>query len=142
MGITRFNAGDGYAHYVGKDGVSLEILPQAQGIVHPFKIKAFKKNGALKATVRAGTANNLVPILDGDDMDIVPPPELTLTDNATNRIYLKAEKGGSTVFFPDILKYALVALAFLAFCPDFLSRWATLCDYHHDLIHLTEGTKK
>jgi hypothetical protein len=46
-----------------------------------------------------------------------------------------------SVFFPALLKYALVALAFLAFCPDFLSRWATLCDYHHDLIHLQERTK-
>ena len=73
-------------------------------IKHPFQITAYKTSaGAIKARVRAGTANNLVPILDGDDMDIMPPPELTLTDNATNRIYLKAEKGASPVFFPDTL---------------------------------------
>ena len=73
-------------------------------IKHPFQITAYKTSaGAIKARVRAGTANNLVPTLDGSDMDIVPPPELTLTDNATNRIYLFAQKGASPVFFPDTL---------------------------------------
>ena len=73
-------------------------------IKHPFQITAYKTSaGAITARVRAGTANNLVPTISGTALDAATPPELTLTDNATNRIYLKAEKGASPVFFPDIL---------------------------------------
>lgn len=100
----RFNQGHGYAHYVGRDGVSLEILPQNRGFLHPFKISVSKSNGTFRAKVRAGTVNNLVPMMNGDDMDIVPPPQLTLTDDATNRIYIRAESSAPPVFFPETLE--------------------------------------
>ena len=97
VGVLAKGIGSGTPSFVLQDQPDPDII-------HPFKITAYKdSNNNLKARVRAGTANNLIPILDGDDMDIVPPPELTLTDNATNRIYLKAEKGASPVFFPDTL---------------------------------------
>lgn len=102
MGINRFNAGSGYAHYVGKDGASLEVLPTAQGIIHPFKIMANKSGGSIKVRVRAGTVNNKVPTIGGDRLDKAPPvPELTLSGDATHRIYINAAKGSTPVFFPE-----------------------------------------
>jgi hypothetical protein len=33
-----------------------------------------------------------------------PPPELTLTNGSINKIYIKASKGASPVFFPDTVE--------------------------------------
>jgi len=101
MGINRFNAGSGYAHYVGKDGASLDVFPAAQGIVHPFKIRASKSGGSIKVRVRAGTVNNLVPKIGSTYLDAVTPPELTISGDNTHRIYLKAMIGETPIFFPD-----------------------------------------
>ena len=105
---SKYSASPAAGTFVRAQGSHSPMVEAEVGIPdfiqHPFRISAYKDaSGNLKARVRAGTANNLVPTLDGSDMDIVPPPELTLTDNATNRIYLMAEKGASPVFFPDSL---------------------------------------
>lgn len=78
--------------------------PETAVIQHPFRISAFKDaSGNIKARVRAGTANNLVPTISGTALDAATPPELTLSGNATHRIYLKAETGATPIFFPDTL---------------------------------------
>ena len=103
MGITRFNAGDGYAHYVGRDGVSLEILPQARPIIHPFRITTKVISGVVYVNVRAGTVNNIVPTIDGTPLN-EPNDGLALTNGALNYVYIKASKGASPVFFPDTVE--------------------------------------
>ena len=85
----------------GSPSPSLEIEDQSAEIVHPFKVSAFKDGSDVKVTVRAGTVNNLVPKIGSDYLDAATPPTLTLSGNATHRIYLKASTASPPVFFPD-----------------------------------------
>ena len=72
-------------------------------LVHPFKVTVRKDGGNFKVKVRAGTVNNLVPTISSTALDAATPPELTLTGDATHRIYLKASSASPPVFFPNTI---------------------------------------
>jgi hypothetical protein len=96
----------GVGYDIVRIGGKTSLVMQDQetaGLVHPFKVSAFKDGNDIKVRVRAGTANNLVPTMSGTELDDSPAPTLTLAGNATHRIYLKAEIGATPVFFPDTL---------------------------------------
>lgn len=96
VGVYTKMAGSGSPSFVLADQGDPEIT-----IVHPFKVTAFKDGNNVKVRVRAGTVNNLVPKIGSDPLDNDPSPTLTLTDEQTNRIYLKASTASPPVFFPD-----------------------------------------
>lgn len=99
--MAGLNPGNGYTYERGANGISLDILPPVRLFVFPFKVEAFRDGTANKVRVRAGTVNNLVPKIGSDYLDAATPPALTLTGNATHRIYLKASTASPPVFFPD-----------------------------------------
>ena len=105
---SRYSTGQSTGAFVRAQGShtpSLEVdVPTPDILRHPFRITVRKDGSNLYAKVRAGTVNNLVPNIDGDDLDIIPAPELTLTDDATNQIYLRAESTSPPVFFPNSLE--------------------------------------
>ena len=98
----RFREGDGYLFTQDAGGVSLEILPQAQTINHPFKCTFFYQDGVPKVLVRAGTVNNIVPTCNDEPLDSDVKGILTLTENgALMDIVLEASVGDPPVFFPN-----------------------------------------
>ncbi len=100
--MAGLNQGDGYTYEMGAQGVSLNILPPiGMSPPHPFKISTSRDGSTIKVRIRAGTVNNLVPKIGSDYLDKEPPPTLTLTGDATHRIYLKASTASPPVFFPD-----------------------------------------
>ena len=99
MGLI--NQGVGVTSSSGPGGIAFEVLPGIGPQPYPFKVKAYKDGTSNKVQVRAGTVNNLVPKIGSDYLDAVTPPSLTLTGNATHRIYLKASTASPPVFFPD-----------------------------------------
>lgn len=96
VGVLAKNSGSGSPSFV------LEDLGD-DPILHPFRITVRTEDGTTFAKVRAGTVNNIVPTISSTRLDAVTPPELTLTGDATHRIYLKASIGASPVFFPDTM---------------------------------------
>lgn len=94
VGVLAKGIGSGTPSFVLQDQPDREI-------VHPFKITAFKRDGSIKVRVRAGTVNNLVPKIGTVYLDAATAPELTISGDATHRIYLKAETGATPIFFPD-----------------------------------------
>lgn len=99
--MALINPGVGLVHSVGRDGIGIEVLPQPSFQNFPFRITTRKDGSNVKVKVRAGTVNNLVPKIGSDYLDAATPPELTLTGDATHRIYLKASSATPPVFFPD-----------------------------------------
>ena len=97
------NPGSGYTYEKSLNGVSLDILPAGKSFLHPFKVTARKEGSDIKVRVRAGTVNNLVPKIGSDYLDAETAPTLTLSGNATHRIYLKASAATPPVFFPDTI---------------------------------------
>lgn len=93
--------GTGYTYRQDARGITLDILPDIQQLPHPFMVTAIKDGTTVKARIRAGTVNNLVPKIGSDFLDADPAPTLTLTGDATHRIYLKASTASPPVFFPD-----------------------------------------
>lgn len=94
VGLLAKGIGSGSPSYVLQEQVEEPIL-------HPFRV-TFRMDGlSIKARVRAGTVNNIVPTIDDTELDATTPPELTITGDGTHRIYIKGEVGGSPVFFPD-----------------------------------------
>lgn len=93
--------GTGYTYRDDGRGISLDILPDIQAVVYPFKVTYFKDGEVHKVRIRAGTVNNLVPKIGSDFLDAETPPSLTLSGNHTHRIYLKASTASPPVFFPD-----------------------------------------
>ena len=99
MGITRFNAGDGYAHYVGRDGVSLEILPQVAGGssgAHPYKVTVYKDGSTWKAKVYPGSINGQTSTMGGTSLDDATPP--TTTISASGYLYLEVTHTDGSAF--------------------------------------------
>lgn len=92
--------GTGYTYRQDARGVYLDILPEPQAL-YPFAVQAVRDGASFKVQVRAGTVNNLVPKIGSDYLDAATPPTLTLSGNATHRIYLKASTASPPVFFPD-----------------------------------------
>lgn len=65
---------------------------------HPFKISPRKTpGGALRATITPGTLNNIVPKIGSSLLTDSPPPQLSLTANATNYICLSAQFDNSSL---------------------------------------------
>jgi hypothetical protein len=93
--------GTGYTYRDDGRGISLDILPDIQAFVYPFKVTYFQDGEVHKVRVRAGTVNNLVPKISSVSLDDETPPSLTISGNHTHRIYLKASTVSSPVFFPD-----------------------------------------
>lgn len=91
VGVLAKGIGSGTPSFVLQDQPDNPIL-------HPFRITTFGTSPTF-FKVRAGTVNNIVPTLDGIRLDN-PTAEFDVTGTATHRIYLKAEKGASPVFFP------------------------------------------
>ena len=98
VGVYSKMSGSGSPSFVLADQPDPEVT-----LVHPFKVTAFYDGNDVKARIRAGTVNNLVPTIGGDPLDDDPAPTLTLTDDETNRIYLKASTASPPVFFPDTI---------------------------------------
>jgi hypothetical protein len=99
MALTRFNAGDGYAHYVGKDGVSIEILPQGTGAAsapHPYKVTVYKDGSTWKAKVYPGSINGQTSTLGGQPLDATPAP--TTTISASGYLYLEVTHTDGSAF--------------------------------------------
>jgi hypothetical protein len=93
--------GTGYTYRDDGRGISLDILPDIQAFVYPFKVTYMKDGASIKVSVRAGTVNNLVPKISSTFLDDETPPTLTISGNNTHRIYLKASSATPPVFFPD-----------------------------------------
>ena len=93
--------GTGYTYRDDGRGISLDILPDIQAFVYPFKVTYIKDGASIKVSVRAGTVNNLVPKISSTFLDDETPPTLTISGNNTHRIYLKASSATPPVFFPD-----------------------------------------
>ena len=96
VGILAKGIGSSSPSFVLED-LGDEFLP------HPFQVSAYKDGSNVKVKVRAGTVNNLVPTISSTALDAATPPELTLTGDATHRIYLKASSASPPVFFPDTI---------------------------------------
>ena len=96
-----FREGDGYLVNQDAGGISLEILPQGGGIIHPFKVTYRKDGESFKVKVRAGTVNNLVPKIGTTYLDAEEAPELTVSGSGYKDIVLEASVGSPPVFFPD-----------------------------------------
>ena len=63
----------------GSHSPSLEVdLPPPDVLAHPFKLSVRKDGAYYKVKVRAGTVNNLVPKIDGEYLDAVVAPELSI----------------------------------------------------------------
>ena len=99
--MALINPGVGAVHSVGRDGIGIEVLPQPTFQNYPFRVTAKKDGANVKVKVRAGTVNNLVPKIGSDYLDAATAPELTLTGDATHRIYIKASSATPPIFFPD-----------------------------------------
>jgi len=99
---TKFRDGDGYLYRQDSGGGSLEILPQVQRTMHPFKVTLFSEDGVVKYRVWAGTVNNKVPTLNGTKLDATPVPSGTIgTGSLTMYIYIEAQTGSPPAFFPN-----------------------------------------
>lgn len=97
VGVYSKMSGSGSPSFVLAD------QPDAEPVVHPFKVTTFIDGTDIKVRIRAGTVNNLVPKIGSDFLDAEDPPTLTLTGNHTHRIYLKASTASPPVFFPDTI---------------------------------------
>ena len=70
MSKLRVNPGVGYTLYGGPEGVAFDIQPGGgRGFLHPFKVKLKRDAGSLKAFVRAGTVNNIIPKISSKYLD-------------------------------------------------------------------------
>lgn len=92
--------GVGYTLHQGPDGFWMEIDGGTQvQLSYPFQVSVKKVDGAYKATVKPGTANNIIPKISGTYLDDLTPPTLTLS-SGKSRICLKVTYSTAT-FFPD-----------------------------------------
>jgi hypothetical protein len=98
----NFREGDGYIFSQDKAGISMEVLPPANAIIdYPFKVELKKVDEILKAFVRAGTVNNVVPKISSKYLDDPTVDGVTVsTDDGIMDVLLKVTKGASPVFFP------------------------------------------
>ena len=99
---VRVNPGVGYTFYGGPEGVAFDIQQGGTaGFLHPFKVKLKKVGGVLKAFVRAGTVNNVVPTASSKALDDPTNEGVTVSeDDGTMNVLLKVT-GESGKFFPE-----------------------------------------
>ena len=102
MSKLRINPGVGYTLYGGPEGVAFDIQQGGgRGFLHPFKVKLKRDAGTLKAFVRAGTVNNVIPEIDGKYLDDPTNEGVTVSEDAGTMYVLLRVTGSSGKFFPE-----------------------------------------
>ena len=86
----------------------MEVLPPPIAIVnYPFKVTVFTKDNTLKASVLAGTCNNLVPKIGSTYLDADEPPSLDVNSTGKKIIALKATYSTPS-FFPETVEVVVL----------------------------------
>jgi hypothetical protein len=97
VGVLAKGIGSGSPSFV------MEERPDPE-IIHPFKVTARRvSNGSIEVRVRAGTVNNIVPLIGDKTLDDPAVEPLVIGDAATWDIYVRAESASPPIFTPDTL---------------------------------------
>jgi len=73
----------------------------------PFKVKVFRKDNLLKASILPGTCNNIVPKIGSVSLDADEPPSLDVNSVGTKIIALKVTYGTPS-FFPNTVEIVVL----------------------------------
>lgn len=111
MSRANFNPGANYTFSTGRDGSSIDILPQGTSVVkYPFKVTTKRTASGVDVYVMPGTANNRMPKIGSTYLDATEAPKLSFSSVSSSGKKIVALKitYSTATFFPDASEIVLL----------------------------------